>query len=209
MPDDDRDTAHLSAERLASYLDGNLTTAEQDAALAHFGDCADCRREMTDVRRVIALSSSARSRSTRAPTATRRTLALVTSALAAVLAFAIIVPTLMRDGSGVNVPTRGQDRLQQSEIVPPLAAVSPVEDVPIAPESDAFVWRAAGSDAEYVLTIMDATGGIVWSKSTSDTSAMLPRDLRLTRGNEYFWKVDALLADGHSTTTPAHHFSIR
>ncbi len=60
MPDEDTNIAHLSAERLASYIDGNLTPAEHNAALAHFDDCADCRREMTDARRVIALAPPAR-----------------------------------------------------------------------------------------------------------------------------------------------------
>jgi len=77
------------------------------------------------------------------------------------------------------------------------------------PGRDQFVWRAASGDAEYRLTVMDGTGGIVWSKSTGDTSATLPADVRLTSGHEYFWSVDALLADGHSTTTRVHQFSIR
>jgi anti-sigma factor RsiW len=208
MPDDDRDTTHLSAERLASYLDGTLTPAERDAALAHFDDCADCRREMTETRRVIALSSSAASRS-QGPIGRRVGVrSLVTAAIAAALVFAV-VPTLMRNRSGPVASIRGPDRVPQSEIVPELATVSPAKDGTIAPSTDAFVWRAASGDAEYRLTIMDATGGVVWRKSTSDTSVMLPGDLRLTSGNEYFWSVDALLADGHSTTTHVNHFSVR
>ncbi len=90
-----------------------------------------------------------------------------------------------------------------------MATVAPVDDGAITPASDSFVWRAASADAEYRLRIMDATGGIVWSTSTVDTSATLPANLRLPQGSEYFWSVDALLADGHSTTTRVHHFTIR
>ena len=208
MPDGDRDTTHLSAERLASFLDGYLTPVEQDAALAHFDDCADCRREMTDARRVIAASSPAVPRPVPARPARRRTLAIVSAALAATLAF-VIVPAVLRTRGGEEVATRAPDRLPQSEIVRRLATVSPAEASAVVPGTDAFIWRAASRDAEYRLTIMDATGGIVWSKSTSDTSVTLPRDLRLTSGTEYFWSVDALLADGHSTTTRVQHFSIR
>ena len=207
MPDEDRDTTHLSAERMASYLDGNLTSAEHNAALAHFNDCADCRREMTGARRVIALSSPTLSKPARAQSGSRARRTLV-AALAATLVFAI-VPTLLRNRSHVESPTRGMDRSAQSEIVARLATVSPADDDAIAPASDSFVWRAASADAEYRLTITDATGGVVWRKSTTDTSVALPGDLRLQHGEEYFWSVNALLANGHSTTTRAHHFTIR
>ena len=73
---------------------------------------------------------------------------------------------------------------------------------------DRLVADDAGRDQRQA-GIVDATGGIVWSRSTVDTSVTLPADLRLLRGTEYFWSVDALLADGHSMTTRAHHFSIR
>ena len=208
MPDEDTNIAHLSAERLASYIDGNLTPAEHNTALAHFDDCADCRREMTDARRVIALAPPAHSEPVRAPTGSRRVRVWVAAALAAVVVFAV-VPTVLRNRSGPDGATRGPDRLPQSETVSQLATVFPVDDGAITPASDSFVWRAASADAEYRLRIMDATGGIVWSTSTVDTSATLPADLRLPQGSEYFWSVDALLADGHSTTTRVHHFTIR
>ncbi len=207
MPDEDRGSTHLSAERMASYLDGNLNSAEHNAALVHFDECADCRHEMTGARRTIALSSPTRSDPARAQSGwpARRALA---AALAAALVFTI-VPTLLRNRSQVESATRGTDRSAQSEIVSQLATVSPADDDAIAPASGSFVWRAASADAEYRLTITDATGGVVWRTSTTDTSVALPLDLRLHHGEEYFWSVDALLADGHSTTTHAHHFTIR
>lgn len=208
MPDEDRDTAHLSAERVASYLDDYLTPTERDAALAHFAVCADCRREMTEARRVLTTSSSAFSPSVRAPRASRRILVVIPAAVAAVLAFAVVTPRL-RERSEAIVVTRAPDRVPQSEAVARLATVSPAEDAAFVPGRDSFVWRAATGDAEYRLTVMDGTGGIVWSKSTADTSAMLPGDVRLTSGHEYYWSVDALLADGRSSTTRSHHFSIR
>ena len=208
MPDEGRDTAHLTAERVASYLDGYLTTTERDAALAHFAVCADCRREMSGARRVLATSPSVVSRSVRAARTWRRLLVVIPVALAAALAFAVVTP-MLREQTAANGVTRGPDRFPRSDVVAPLATVSPANGAAFVTGRDGFVWRAASGDAEYRLTVMDGTGGIVWSKSTGDTSATFPADVSLTRGQEYFWSVDALLADGHSTTTRIHHFSIR
>lgn len=208
MPDEDMITAHVTTERLASYLDGYLTTSERDAVLAHFDECAACRHEMTEARRVLARASSSRGGGGRAASLTRRVLTLLPAALAAVLLVAVALPRL-REQSSATVATRGSEGSPQSDAIPPLAIVSPSEDGAVVASTDSFVWRAASGDAEYRFTIMDGTGGIVWSKSTGDTSVTLPADLRLTHGSEYFWSVDALLADGHSATTRVHHFSIK
>jgi len=205
MPDDDGATAHLSAERLASYLDGRLTTAERDLALAHFDRCADCRREMTEGRRVLALASPLRPDLVRR--APRRLVTVVTMAMAAAVVFAVILPTV-RDRSPQQVAIRASDRLA-AEIVPPLGTVSPPAGSTFSPQRDALVWRSASGNAEYRLTILDADGGRVWTTSTSDTSVALSADVRLTPGSEYFWSVDALLADGRSTTTRVHHFTVK
>jgi hypothetical protein len=209
MSDEDMITAHVSTERLASYLDGYLTTDERDAVLAHFDECAACRREMTEARRVLARASSARGGSGRATNITRLVWTVLPATLAAAVLFGVALPR-MRDRGAVNVATRGSDGPPQSDVIPRLAIVSPPDDGAfVVTSADSFVWRSASGDAEYRFTIMDATGGIVWSKSTGDTTMTLPPDLRLTRGSEYFWSVDALLADGHSTSTRVHHFSIK
>ena len=207
MPDDGGATAHLSAERLASYLDGRLTTAERDQALAHFDRCADCRREMTEGRRVLSLASPLVRRPDLLRGVPRRLMIVVTAAMAAALVFAVILPTV-RDRSPQQAVIRAPDRLA-AEIVPPLGTVSPVEGSTFAPQRDALVWRSASVDAEYRVTILDANGGRVWTRSTGDTSLTLPADVRLTTGSEYFWSVDALLADGRSTTTRVRHFTVK
>ena len=207
MPDEDMIITHVSTERLASYLDGHLTTSERDVVLAHFDECAACRREMTEARRVLARASS-RGGGGHGTSLTRRVLTLLPPALAAILLVAVALPRL-REQRGVNVATRASEASPQSDAIPRLAIVFPADDGAFAAATDSFVWRAASDDAEYRFTIMDGTGGIVWSKSIGDTSVTLPADLRLTRGSEYFWSVDALLADGHSTTTRVHHFSIK
>ena len=207
MPDDEGATAHLSAERLASYLDGRLTTAERDQALAHFDRCVDCRREMTEGRRVLSLASPIVRRPDLVRSVPRRLVIVVTTAMAAAVLFAVFLPAI-RDRSQQPAAIRAPDRLA-AEIVPPLGTVSPPEGGTFVPQRDALVWRSASANAEYRLTIQDANGGRVWTTSTSDTSVTVPADVRLTIGGEYFWSVDALLADGRSTTTRVRHFTIK
>jgi hypothetical protein len=205
MPDDDGATAHVSAERLASYLDGRLTTAERDLALVHFDRCAACRREMAEGRRVLALASALRPDLVRR--APRRLVTVVMTAMAAAVMFAVALP-MVRDRSPQQGAIRAPDRLA-AEIVPPLGTVSPGESSTFSPQRDALVWHSASADAEYRLTILDADGGRIWTRSTTDTSVMLPADVRLTPGSGYFWSVDALLADGRSTTTRVRHFTVK
>jgi putative zinc finger protein len=207
MPDDDAATAHLSPERLASYIDGRLTAAERDLALAHFDGCAHCRREMTEGRRVLAVASPLVRRPDLVRRVPPRLMIVVTTAIAAAVVFAVVLPTV-GDRSPQQAAIRAPDRLA-AEAVPPLGTVSPQEGATLSPERDALVWRSASANAEYRLTILDADGGRVWTTSTSDTSVMLPADVRLTPGSEYFWSVDALLADGRSTTTRVRHFAVK
>jgi anti-sigma factor RsiW len=196
-------SAHLTAEQLASYLDGRLTPTEHDRVLAHFDRCAECRREMTASRGVIGHAQPAGMESF-----ARRTLVPALVGLAAVLAIAVASP-MLRDLRAPDPAVRAPVGLVESDIVAQMATVSPGDDGSFLGEPGVFVWRAASADAEYHLTVTDATGGIVWLKRTTDTSVVVPGDLRLPRGKDYFWSVDALLGDGRSATTRVHRFSIR
>ena len=181
---------HLSAEEVAGYLDRALSSAEQERIEAHLADCAKCRGELTEVARV----RRARPRWTRW---------YVTTPAAA--AAAVILLLVWRPG----VPG-SSDVLRDTEIgaegIPRFGVVAPVEVSPVAPDSVVFVWRAAGADAHYQLTLTDVTGDPLWSGTTADTTAGLPIDVLLGRGQAYFWYVDALLPDGESATTGVQQF---
>ena len=200
---DDGKTAHLSVEQLASYIDGSLTPDERDRVLTHFDQCAECRREMTASRRVIARAPGAALRSR------WRTLSPAFAMLAAAALVFVVASPVLRNNRGRDVAVRAPTRIAESDNAPRLATVSPADEGAASPENNTFVWRAASGDAEYRLTITDATGRIVWRKSTTDTSAVLPDSVRFVRGNDYYWSVEALLADGRSATTNARHFSVR
>ena len=71
-----------------------------------------------------------------------------------------------------------------------------------------FRWRSGGVDATYRLTVQDRSGGVVWDTTVADTAVALPRQLVLEKG-QYFWSVDAQLADGGSAKAGAHQFTVR
>ena len=83
-------TPHVGPERLTAYLDHLLEAKERDQVISHFAECADCRRELTVVRRLLNAQAS------------RRRLRLLTPlvlAAAAGIVFVALPATVRRDDS--------------------------------------------------------------------------------------------------------------
>jgi hypothetical protein len=188
---------HFSAEQLAAFLDGRLTTDERRRALAHFAACGACRREMAATRQLLGASRPRR----RLPTVG------FMAAIAAVLAAIIVSRTPPPDGD-VMSPVRAGERAIQPDRAPRLVVVSPGERA-MVDSAIVFRWRSAGTDATYRLVLLDGAGAVAWEKTTADTTATLPREIALTRGAQYFWLVDAQLADGGSANGGTHRFITR
>ncbi len=92
------------------------------------------------------------------------------------------------------------------EGIPRFGTVNPSSAQPVPADSVVFVWRRAGAEASYRLTVTDPAGGQMWTTATADTVAPLPASVRLARGQAYFWYVDALLPTGESATTGVQEF---
>ena len=198
MREGETPSAHLSVERMAAYLDERMAPADRVEAVAHLADCAECRRELREAREVIV----------RAPATRRRGLLPVAIALAAALAFIVVlrVPRLNDEGTSAQ---RGALRAVDPAAVPGIAVVGPVNGDSAAVRGLTFVWRPEPGDPQYHLTLQDASGSVLWRLTTADTLAVLPASVTLVSGAEYFWRVDALRADGRTATTGAQEFSIR
>jgi len=65
------------------------------------------------------------------------------------------------------------------------------------------------SGSRYLIRVTDERGAAVWSTETGDTSVILPAEIALLSGRQYYWYVDALGADGRSLTTGTHRFQLR
>ena len=190
------DTQHPSDEQVAAFLDGRLTTNERAQVLTHFAACAECRREMTVAHKVLGPWRDVR----RAPI-----FGLVT-VLAAVLAFVVVRP-IAHDPAPSAAAVRSPDRVSQPDRMAGITVVAPL-DRAVIDSTIVFRWRSGGVDATYRLTVQDRSGGVVWDTTLADTAVALPRQLVLEKG-QYFWSVDAQLADGGSAKAGAHQFTVR
>ena len=190
------DTQHPSDEHVAAFLDGRLTANERGHILTHFAACAECRREMTVARQVLGSRRSVR----RAPM-----IGLLT-VIAAVLAFVVVRP-IAHDSARPGPAVRSADQVSQPDRMAGLTVVAPA-DRAVVDSTIVFQWRSGGPDATYRVTVQDPSGAVVWDTTLADTAVALPHSVGLARG-QYFWSLDAQLADGGSAKAGAHRFTVR
>lgn len=182
---------HLGPEQVAAYLDRQLSVTERTGVEAHLADCLMCRTEVVEVARIR-----------RARPLWRRW-AFIAPAAAAAATLIILV------GRQPGTAPGGAERGAASEGIPRFAAVQPSPTEPVATGNVAFVWRSAGGEAHYRLTLTDPSGRVLWSTETADTVVSLAAGIRLAPGQPYFWYVGALLPSGESATTGIRRFSTR
>ena len=197
-------TCEAVAERglVELYVSGRLNAERGLADLeTHLLTCSACREEVRIgmVVRAAAAVPAARRRPWRL---TRRESWLTLGAAAAAAVVLFIARPTSHDGA-VPAAVRGG-----TEGTPAIADVSPATGAVVSPASLAFVWRSAGTSAQYRLTVTNERGDIVWTGVSADTARRLPASVRLHSGASYFWYVDALLPDGGSATSQARRFTM-
>jgi putative zinc finger protein len=181
---------HLDASLVAAYVDGRAGSADVARIEAHLADCADCRREVIEVRRLL-------------PGGTRR---WRWSAAAALAAAAVLLLVVGRPG-GPHAPTGSSTRSGHTESLAP-AILAPVDGATMPGSTARFVWHSVSGAAAYRLTLTDERGDVVWTTESTDTGAAPPPTIRLSSGRTYYWSVDVLLRDGRSATTGFHGFRV-
>lgn len=175
----------LPPEALAGYLDNDLPGEERRRVELHLASCAACREEVADIRRLQA----GRRR--------RRTALFVIPALAAAtLLVAIAIPRETTQSSAVRSATQNESLVSVVTPAPDGVVTGPLT----------FRWRSAGAGATYTITLQGSDGGVVWTASTSDTTAVPPPTLVLPAESTWFWSVDAVLSDGRSRSSGALRF---
>ena len=185
---------HLTAEDVAAFLDRRLTTTERLGIEEHLAGCSQCRGEVAAVRRLVSANP------------TRRSLTLPLS-LAAAAAVAFLLFTVARPG-----PEGRADPLRTPASLPAgaserITALRPAEGDTIAVARAVLEWASIGGEPTYRLTVTDATGQPVWTRTTADTSLTLPRTILESR-RTYFWYVDALRANGRAASTGVRRFTV-
>ena len=181
----------MTAERIASYLDGGLKHEEREDFERHLLVCRECRDDLAGASEFTGQDRS-------------RWLARVTPVAAAAAA----VLLLWVGGREMLQRPVGEPTLRGPGAAAPLEAVSPIDGSVTNPESLVFRWRAGGAEAHYVFTLTDANGDVVFTNGQPDTTLVLPRSVGLDPGAQYFWVVDALLDGARSTSTPFQGFVV-
>jgi hypothetical protein len=184
---------HLSSEELGAYLSNTLDETERPAVERHLVSCADCRADLIETQRATS-TAPGNKRSWQG-----RFYALGLAA-AAVIAFAVW------PRGDLKVESEPVERNRAVALNAVVTIVSPRQDGEFSAQR-AFVWRR-NDDASYHITLTDASGRTLWSQSTSDTTATLPSTVALSRGQQYFWYVDALRSDGRSVTSGVNGFHV-
>lgn len=194
----DMESAHVGSERLAAYLDRQLSPAAREEVVAHFAECAACRREMTALRRLIQERRK------------RRPWWIATPLLVGVAAtiVALVVPSVRRIDNEPRSSMRSGTALTPIDQPPTISTISPAEGATLEARRAVFLWRSVGANVTYRFTLQDSTGTTIWWATGEDTSAVLPDSVRLAAG-EYYWSVAARLADAHSAKTGVHRFLVR
>ena len=184
-------TAHLTAEDVAAFLDRHQTAAERAAVEAHLADCRLCRDEVTSVRRLVRPG----------PTVRR---VLIPAGLAAAAAVVFIALTL---GRGPE-PTADRVRSQTTSVEAGGSIVTrlPADGDTISPVKPAMVWSAIAGEPTYRFTLTDASGQPLWTSTTTDTSVTVPPQVILQSRQTYFWYVDAQRANGRAASTGVRRF---
>ena len=193
---------HLGDWEAAAYVDGRLSAEARTRVEDHLEACLACRTEVVDVARALDRNPALNA------TRPRRRVSLSGLGLAAAAALAVVLLRQPPSTGSVQEQQRELSADSGTEGVRALVVVQPAPGATIAAGDRQFVWRAAGTDATYQVTVGDAAGRILWRATTGDTTLTLPAAI-MHVGEMYFWHVDALLPTGISATTRAQGFTVR
>ncbi|HEX7050970.1 MAG TPA: fibronectin type III domain-containing protein [Longimicrobiales bacterium] len=174
-------------EALRALVERDGPEAGRLRTLDHVMGCAHCRPEF-ELLRTVAATHPPPARSSRTGLAAAAAIALVIGAA-----------TIWRLGDGAPEVMRGA-----GDVVETVAPAGALRRAPTA-----VVWRAVPEALRYEVEIADDEGGAVFSATTRDTAAAIPTASGLTPGTDYFWWVEAVLADGRRLRSEPRRFSIR
>jgi hypothetical protein len=184
------------------YVSGRLSAGRDVSDLeTHLLTCDTCREEAR-LGLAIRAELGAPAAQARVRSLPRRGPWLILGAAAAAAVVFVIARPISRDRSDSPV-SRGRD-----EGTPVIADVSPAPGAVVSAASAGFIWRSAGTGAQYRLTVTSEQGDIVWTDASTDTVQHVPPTARMQRGKTYFWYVDALLPDGTTATSRVRRFTL-
>src|SRR5687768_7391121 len=135
---------HLQPDQVAAYVDGSLATDARAHVQAHLALCAECRRELVDVSRIVGTLPGRR--------LVRRRV-WIPAAAAAVLAIVLARP--------VETPSPTESGHRQTAVLTTGAprAILPADTVRSA---RSLIWSSVAGADRYRLRLFDASGTVIW-----------------------------------------------
>lgn len=210
---------------ISAFVDEALAPDDRSRFEEHLAGCAACRQAIRDLVSDMdaenddtPLSEEIRARAiaagTRSPDRTARWPWMGAAAAAALLfvvagGLRLISDRTRRDNSPPL--RRGVDPvLRDRSDIEALSGVVPHRDQVVAPDSLVFEWKAAHPDQvdRYTVTVLDASGTVVWTGTTRESRLVLPREAGLVRGVSYAWYVTANRTFGGHETSVSIPFRI-
>lgn len=199
---------HPNDEEVAAFLDDGLAPGARDAIARHLVACEECRALLGPSRAREVLAEHPRPR--RHVAGSWRTLAGVAAAAVVVISVALRTDRTSASGGVVAVDSaralRAPGSTKSDETV--LQVESPADGATVLVDTLVLRWTRADVRATYDVSIVDATGSLIWSTQTDTASTALPSSVRdrLEPGATYHWRVDALLPDLRTMTTGPRAF---
>jgi hypothetical protein len=185
----------LTPHEIAAFLEGRLEGDELSRVESYLADHPSARQEIIKASRII---QSAPERQVRR---SRRFYPLIGLAAAAAIALVFIRPGDMNQVQGpISTERRGVTDGPDQVVL-----VSPLDAGEIKDRALPLTWHSV-SGATYTIVITDASGNVIVQTSTSDTSLVLPENVKAD--GSYYWRVDANSPDGSSSTSGYHEFRL-
>lgn len=169
---------------IARYVSGILSAGGLERFEAHLVLCARCQEEVT-LAAAVGHQLNRAGPEARRVGRFRRTLLAASfgGALAAAAALVLVLrPAGMEPGTPIE-EHRSTDARSDAPI-----PISPIGGVVSGVK---LHWLGSASADRYRVTVVDGDGDLVWQAEVADTVAVLPRDVGLRPGVDYFWRVEA------------------
>ncbi|MGD8358243.1 MAG: anti-sigma factor [Lysobacterales bacterium] len=208
--------ACLDPGQLAAFMDGGLSFEERAAAERHLAGCDHCLAQLAAMLRsaggtdVPSLPAEVVEQAERLATPSqRRRRTHFGWAAAAVLVLAVSIVSIQWVGGPTapeQEPTRETRYIDRQPLQPTLLA--PREGSVIQPLEQVFRWTSVPGSLFYDVQLVNADGDLLLRERVDDTRWLIPKDLKLTPGAEYYVRIDAYVSDAKYLSSEHVAFSV-
>ena len=209
---------HLDEYTIARYLDARIAGPEKQQVETHLAGCPVCSEALASAYQMVQTVAEAEAplpdpaavqraeRLVRAPARVSRLDLFYGRPVGLALAALAVVGLGLAVYFGVLAPD--QDRFRTTAAPRTLTATTPPDGALVEAQPLVFSWEPLEDAVRYRLMLYTDDASILWEGDTAEGLLTLPDTVRLETGMQYLWRVDALLANGFTTATELHAFTV-